>query len=248
MISAIAISFNNEDVIERFIKNIDFADEIIIIDALSSDKTSEIANTSKVKVIANAYDSLDKKIRNTFELAQNDWILFCHVSDQISKNLAQEIKQQIQQNATSNAFKIHSEFYFMGKRMKYGGYKNLNSVKIINKGHIKFKGYFEAQPFIIHGKTNTLNHACKDLSYIDFDTFNAQLTLESKARAAQLYKNNLRPNLYHLLLKPFGKFVRHYIDKLGALDGKQGFILSYLLAFAEFKCYLYLWLTYRNID
>ena len=83
---------------------------------------------------------------------------------------------------------------------------------------------------------------------IGFDEYNSQLTLEAQQLANQLYEKKIRPNYYHLIGIPFGNFIKNYFFKLHVLKGKEGFILSYIYAFATFKKYLFLWLKYRKME
>lgn len=83
---------------------------------------------------------------------------------------------------------------------------------------------------------------------ISFDEYNLQLTLQAKELANRLYEKKIRPNYFHLIIIPFGNFIKNYFFKLQILKGKRGFILSYLYAFATFKKYLFLWLKYRRME
>ncbi len=83
---------------------------------------------------------------------------------------------------------------------------------------------------------------------IGFDEYNSQLTLQANELANMLYEKKIRPNYFHLIVIPFGNFIKNYFFKLQILKGKKGFIVSYLHAFAVFKKYLFLWLKYRKLE
>lgn len=83
---------------------------------------------------------------------------------------------------------------------------------------------------------------------IGFDEYNSQLTIEAKALANILYEKKIRPNYLHLIVIPFGFFLKNYFFKLQFLKGKEGFILAYIHAFSIFKKYLFLWLKYRKME
>lgn len=83
---------------------------------------------------------------------------------------------------------------------------------------------------------------------IGFDEYNSQLTLEAKELANVLYEKKIKPNYFHLIVIPFGNFIKNYFLKLQILKGKKGFVLSYIHAFATFKKYLFLWLKYRKLE
>jgi len=83
---------------------------------------------------------------------------------------------------------------------------------------------------------------------IGFDQYNSQLTLEAQTLANELYKKKIRPNYFHLIVIPFGNFIKNYFLKGQFLKGKKGFILAYIHAFACFNKYLFLWLKFRKME
>jgi len=82
---------------------------------------------------------------------------------------------------------------------------------------------------------------------IGFDEYNSQLTLEAKELANIMYQKKIKPNYFHLIVIPFGNFIKNYFFKLQFLKGQKGFIFSYIHAFATFKKYIFLWLKYRKM-
>ena len=119
---------------------------------------------------------------------------------------------------------------------------------LLKKNKAKYSNNLVHEVLEIEGNIDTLKHKSDHHSYKGFDHYNNKLTQYSKLQAEALYSKNLRPNLYHFLIRPWWRFFHQYIIKFGILDGKEGFILAYTSAFAVFKRYLYLWTMYRNIE
>ena len=248
MISALAITYNEEANIERFVKSMSFADEIIIVDSNSTDKTVEIAKTHHVKVIKRKFDDFASQKNFAIKQANFDWIVFFDLDEEVSAELTQEIKSKIAESNNIVAYKLKRIFFFMGKKIRYSGYQNDRVFRVFKKSACQFNSNLVHETLAVEGATGEFKNSCNHYSYKTFDLYNKKLSQYSKLQAQMLYKKNVRPNLYHFLIRPFWRFFHQYLIKRGILDGKEGFILAYLSAFAVFKRYIYLWLSYRNIE
>jgi len=248
MISALAITYNEEANIEKFIKSLSFADEIIIVDSNSTDKTVSIAKELGAKVMVRDFDNFSNQKNFALQQANHEWIVFFDLDEAISQELTEEIKFSIANPETTDAFQVKRNFYFMGKHIKYSGFQNDSVIRVFKKNKAKYSSNLVHETLKIEGHIETLKHKIDHHSYKGFDHYNNKLTQYSKLQAQALYDKNIRPNLYHFLIRPCYRFWHQYLIRLGFLDGKEGFILAYTSAFAVFKRYLYLWTKYRNID
>ncbi|MCK7591720.1 glycosyltransferase family 2 protein [Subsaxibacter sp. CAU 1640] len=248
MISALAITYNEEEHIERFIKSLSFADEIIIVDSGSTDKTVAIAKQLNATVYHRTFDNFSTQKNFTLEKATHEWIVFFDLDEMISEELASEIQSKIASNTNISAYKVKRNFHFMGKRIKYSGFQNDAVIRVFKKSEASYGENLVHEILNVKGKTATLKNTSDHYSYKSFDAYNEKLTHYAKLQAEMLYRKNKRPSLFHFFIRPLWRFKHQYVIKLGFLDGKEGFILAYLSAFAVFKRYLFLWTKYRHID
>lgn len=248
MISALAITYNEEQHIERFIRSLSFADEIIIIDSNSTDDTVAIAKSLNAKVITRDFDNFSTQKNYALEQANHQWIVFFDLDETISTELADEIQSKINSSRETVAFRVKRRFHFMGSHIKYSGFQNDEVVRVFDKSACHYNANLVHETLEIKGKIESLKNNSEHFSYKSFDLYNDKLTEYSSLQAEMLYIKNLRPNAFHFLVRPCYRFFHQYIIKLGLLDGKEGFILAYLSAFAVFKRYLFLWAKYRNIQ
>lgn len=246
-ITALAITYNEEENVKRYVESLSFADEIIFVDSQSTDKTVEIAEKLGVRVIQRKFDDFSNQRNFAIEQAANDWILFFDLDEIISCDLEEEIKNILQDPKDKVAFYIKRKFYFMGKQIKYGGWQNDKAIRLFNKNQCKYNGLVH-ELIQSSGKTAVLKCKLDHFSYKNFDNYNDKLNLYSKLQAENLYKQHKKPNLYHFFIRPTYRFLWQYIFRLGILDGKEGFILAYVHSFSVFKRYLQLWMMYRKID
>ena len=249
MISAVAITYNEEAFIESFIKSLSFATEIIIIDSHSTDNTITIAKSLGAKVLVKDFVDFSSQKNFAIQQASNDWVVFFDPDELVLPGLAKEIEQKISsKNTEIKAYKVKRNFFFMGKKIKFSGFKNDVVIRVFNKNYCEYNGNLVHETLKVNGEIGLLKHKCDHHSYKTFDRYNKKLTKYSKLQAKMLYEKNIRPNFFHFFIRPWYRFFHQYIIQLGIFDGKEGFILAYLSAFAVFKRYLYLWTMYRKID
>jgi len=247
-ITALAITLNEEENVKRYVQSLSFADEIIFIDSNSTDATVAIAKELGVTVIQRNFDDFSKQRNFAIQQAKNDWIVFFDLDEHITPELEKEI---IAYSSVPNdfvAFYVKRNFIFFGKKIKFGGWQTDKVIRFFNKKNCVFNGDLVHETMIVNGKIGSIKEGVDHYSYKTFDNYNNKLTLYSKLQAESLYLKNKRPNLYHFFIRPNYRFFWQYVSRLGFLDGKEGFILAYIHAFAILKRYLLLWMMYRKIE
>ncbi len=247
-ITALAITFNEEENVKRYVESLAFADEIIFVDSQSTDKTTQLAEEMGVKVIQRKFDNFSNQRNFAIEQASNDWIMFFDLDEIISPELESEIKTTLSNPTDSVAFYVRRNFYFMGKRIRFGGWQNDKAIRLFDRKYAKYNGNLVHELVKSDGKTAVLKNRLEHYSYKNFDNYNDKLNLYSKLQAEKLYRTQKRPNLYHFFVRPMYRFLWQYLFRLGICDGKEGFILAYVHSFSVFKRYLQLWMMYRKID
>lgn len=247
-ISALAITLNEAEVIEDFIKSLWFVDEIIVVDSFSSDETVSIASRyENVCVLQRKFDNFSDQKNYAIAQSKNDWVVFFDPDEKISKEMGQEILEALK-NPKAVAFSVKRELYFMGKRIKYSGFQTDWVVRVFDKNHCEYNGNLVHETLDVTGETAKLKTRLPHHTYKNFDDYTRKLHRYSALQARMLYDKKKKPNLFHFLFRPAYRFWHQYLLRLGILDGKEGFILAYINAFSVFKRYVNLWLLYRKIE
>ena len=247
-ITALAITFNEEINVKRYVENLSFADEIIFVDSQSADKTAILASEMGVKVIEREFTNFSEQRNFAISLAKNDWIVFFDLDEILTPSLETEIKNAVTDANGTVAFFVKRDFFFMGKSIHFGGWQTDKAIRIFNKKHCTYNGNLVHESIKANGKIGILKNKLNHYSYKNFDNYNNKLNLYSKLQAENLYLKKLKPNAYHFLFRPLYRFLWQYFFRLGILDGKEGFILAYVHSFSVFKRYLQLWMMYRKIN
>lgn len=246
-ISALAITFNEEDNIKRYVESLSFADEIIIVDSFSTDATPEIAKTMNVKFLQKKFENFSDQRNYAIQQASNDWILFFDLDEMVTPSLEKEIRDVLAKNDNNIAYQVKRKFHFMGRHIRFGGWQTDRVIRLFNRNYCTYTGLVH-ESISPNGAVGALKEQVDHFSYKSFDNYNGKLTMYSKLQAENLYNKKKRPTGYHFFFRPMYRFCWQYFYRLGMLDGKEGFILAYVHSFSVFKRYLQLWMKYRKVE
>ena len=249
-LSIIILTFNEEDYIEEAISTASFADEIIVVDSFSTDKTAEIAQNCNVIFIQNEFDNFSKQRYVAVKQARNNMILFLDADERIPYLLKEEIQEVLALGKQKSAYKILFSHVFMGQVMKYGAFCKNRKLRLFNK---KLCWYDET--LLVHeklivkkgeigGLTNPIIHQ----TYRSLKHTIMKKQLYSELQAKQLYKQKIKPNFFHFIIKPMYRFVNQYFFRAGFLDGFKGFACAYINSCYVMNRYIKLWLMNNNME
>ena len=240
-ISALLITYNEERNIQKFLDEAWYADEIVIVDSESTDKTAEIARKHpKVRFIVRKFDNFTAQKNFTIDQAKNEWVTFFDADERIPKALVYEMLDEIEKDE-ADAFMVYRRFYFMDKYIKHSGWQNDKVIRLFRKSKNRYgEGRLVHELIDSQGKVRHLRNRLDHYSYFSVEEYDRKLTQYSILRAKELFERRLKPNAFHFWVKPWYRFMHHYVMRLGVLDGGEGYIISKLHAHSVFKRYLFL--------
>ncbi|WP_281234386.1 hypothetical protein [Flavobacterium gelatinilyticum] len=237
------ITGDNEEEINQNLNNLSFADEIIVI----TKNPGNLKTESITLFLIYASHELEKAQQEAIRLAQNDWIMLVDSNHFITDDLKEEIIQKISRQNYINSFYAKEILFFFGKSIQFGAFFNKRKMFLLDRSRYCFEEKKTMSNFLSN-KSATLKSKINLNSYSNFDDYNCKLNEIRKEEALLLFKQNIKPNFYHFLFKPFFSFINQYFLKLGLVDGREGFILAYINSFSILKRYLVLWLLYKDMD
>lgn len=240
-ISALLITYNEERNIQKFLDEAWYADEIIIVDSESTDKTAEIAKKHpKVNFIVRPFDNFTAQKNFAIDQANNEWVTFFDADERIPKALVYEMLDEIEKGSADGFF-VYRRFFFMDKYIKYSGWQNDKVIRLFRKSMNRYgEGRLVHELIDYKGKVKYLRNRLDHYSYFSIEEYDRKLTQYSYLRAKELMMRGLKPNAFRYFVKPWYRFMHHYIIRLGILDGSEGYIISKLHAHSVFKRYLFL--------
>tara|TARA_B100001564_G_C20669431_1_gene685394 strand:- start:4309 stop:5013 length:705 start_codon:yes stop_codon:yes gene_type:complete len=234
MISAIIISFNDNAYLDTCLKHLSFVSQIIVIGTLDSKIEMDLKKEFDFDFIENKKDELSILFKIATKYCKHEWILGIEANMIIPNDLRNEIQSVVDNQKKMKIFKAKTQFEFMGKSMKFSGFRT-KWISILWPKKLE-----NIVPSQLNSRFIT--------SYLDFDIFSQRTTEVAKRKAYRLHSRKIKPNMIDFILKPLWTLKKDCIFNLCLLDGKQGFILAYLRAFMQVKTYLFLWLNYRDLE
>lgn len=247
-ITGLIITLNEEKNIAEVINNIDFVDEIIVLDSFSTDRTVEIAKSfGNVKVFQNKFENFTDQRNLALDYATHNWILFLDADERLTKDLKQEIISTAQQDNTVEAYYFYRKFMFKDKPLHFSGWQTDKNIRFFKKDAARYsKERLVHEILRVKGRTRVMKHKLIHYSYIDYESYKLKMQNYAKLKAKELYMKEVKPNFFHFYVKPAYKFLYKYIIRLGILDGKRGFIICYLNALSVYSRYPYLKELYKS--
>lgn len=238
-LSAVMITYNEIEHIDAVLENLGFADEIVVVDSFSTDGTVErIRAHENVKLIQRPFkDFTDQK---SYALAQatNDWVLFMDADERVTNSLKHEILDTVNKKETASAYYFYRTFMFEDKVLKFSGWQTDKNYRLFKKSKANFiQDRIVHETLLVDGESDNLENKLIHYSYKNYEEYKNKMVKYGKMKALEESGKSYVPNVYHFVLRPFYKFIHHYIFRLGILDGKKGLIICYLNALGVYSRY-----------
>lgn len=239
-ISVVIITFNEERNIERCLKSVSkIADEIIVLDSFSTDKTESICKKYDVSFHQHKFDGHIQQKNRAIELATNDFVFSLDADEAPSKALI-NIIISIKENFEYDAYQFNRLTNYCGKWIKHSGWYPDTKLRIWDKSKGKWGGE-NPHDKVIMEKGTAISYLKGDLlhySYYSIHQHLEQINSFTNIGANEAFKNGKKSNIAISTIKSFWKFFRDYFINLGILDGYYGFVICSLSAQATFIKYL----------
>ncbi len=241
-ITAIIPSFNEEHNIKGAIESCLFADEIIVVDSFSTDKTVEIVKQfPQVKLLEHEYEHSAAQKNWTIPQAQHDWIFLLDSDERTNEKLIAEMKKTIE-NPVHVAYWIGRDNYFMDQKLNHiwGGDA---VIRLFRKSKCKYQNKHVHAEIETEGTVGRLNGRLKHDTYSGKGLSAHLKKGERYTTWAALDRVNKISKItsYHLIIKPLFAFVKRYILQRGILDGKAGLVISSMGAWNVFIRNVKIW-------
>lgn len=248
-LSVAMITFNEEKNLERTLESIkDIADEIIIVDSGSKDRTEVIAQKYEAKFITQSWLGYGKQRNLAINNSNGEWILCIDADEEISLELKEKIKEIINGASTNNekVYEINRRSVCFGKELKYGGWGTSFAVRLFKRGSGLFNDNtvhesFETDCNIYKIKENIFHH-----SYLTLEDYFLKFNRYTTEGALEYYKKGKKSSVFQIIFNPFYKFIRMYILRLGFLDGIEGFLIAVTSSLYSMVKYFKLREIYKN--
>lgn len=244
-ISVIIIAKNEEKNIRGCLESVNWADEIIVVDAFSSDATVEIAKEFTSCVYQKKWEGFAIQKAYALTLAHNNWVLSLDADEQISIQLKEEILAI--DEGESSAFEILRENYFLGKKITTCGWDKDYQLRLFRKEKTKVTvDKLVHEGFLVDGKTKRLSAPMYHYTTVSLEKMIGKINYYSSLHAEENYASKIKITGLSILLHGISAFLRPYVSLKGYKDGMHGLLISFLNGLTTILNYAKLWELQKN--
>lgn len=240
-LSVVVVTRNEENNIGQCLDSVRWADEIIVVDSQSTDRTVEIASRYTDRVFVISRDRLDANINKNFglERATGDWVLFLDADEIVPPETKAEIRRILQDDgAGCDGYLVRRKNMFIGRWLRHGGaWSYAENIELVRRG----KGYW---PLGMH-QTLRVDGSIGKLKNPMIHNWNKSISQwmekADEYTSVEAIEEKTRFRMWRMLLYPPAMFYRNFFLKAGFRDGRHGFVAAILAAIYAFVKQAKLW-------
>jgi glycosyltransferase involved in cell wall biosynthesis len=230
-LSVAMITMNEEANLPRTLASVAFADEIVIVDSHSTDRTLEIAHSYGAKTFTEDFKGHGGQKNSAIDKCKSDWILLLDADEVLSPALQSSIHAILSGNPEFSAYWINRSNQIFGRFMRHGGFYPDRKLRLFRRGSAHLVD--EASPHSTPGHTGPKGRLHGDLLHYAYPTLATYLehmqrySTEMARLAVTRGKTSRNPFafIWNIILNPIATFLYNYIFRLGFLDGREGLLL-----------------------
>jgi len=244
-ISIIVNTYNEEENIKRCLESVKWADEIIVVDMYSTDKSVKIAKKFGAKIFFHKHIYIVEPVRNfALRQAQGDWVLILDPDEEIPPELAKILKHLATNHEGLNYFRLPRKNIIFGKWIRHSRWWPDYVIRFFKKGSVRWSEKIHSVP-LTRGEGRDLEakevNAITHYNYQSISQYLSRLDRYTTIQAKDLMESGYKFSWRDMLKKPMGEFLSRFFVGESYKDGLHGLAISLLQAFSELIKYLKVW-------
>lgn len=246
-LSVIVITHNEEQALPRCLESVRFADECIVVDSGSTDRTASIAREFGARVVVTGdWPGFGPQKNRALDLATGDWVLSLDADEWVEPPLAEEIRACIGRGDGPDAWELPRSSSFCGREMRHSGWWPDYILRLFRRGRARFSDDIVHERVVAAGAVGRLTQPLRHESFVDLHEVVDKMNRYSTAGAEMRVARGKGGTVSGAVLHGLWAFVRTYVLRAGFLDGREGFVLAVANAEGTYYRYLKAWLACRD--
>lgn len=240
-VSVIIITLNEADHIAAAIDSVSWADEVIVVDANSTDDTVAIARAKGARVSTRAWTGYIDQKNHAATVASHDWIFSLDADERVPPALANEIKALLASEPPRRGYRMPRVTFHLGRWVRTTDFYPDYQLRLYDRRAARWQGRHVHESVAVDGPHGYLKNDLEHYSFRDLRDQIDRLNRYTTLSAVQMHEAGRRAGLIDLVLHPPAAFLRNYVLRRGFMDGKVGLIISAMSAYSVFLKFAKLW-------
>ncbi|HET9961237.1 MAG TPA: glycosyltransferase family 2 protein [Nitrospiraceae bacterium] len=246
-VSAVVIAYNDEPNMRACLESITWADELIVVDSHSTDKTASISREFTDKIFQHDFHGFGRLRNESIAHASHEWIFSLDTDERATPELRDEIRRVLADGPKADAYFVPRRNYFLGRWIKHcGWYPDFRQPQLFRKSRLRYRHELVHESFDCDGPLGYLTQPALQYPFRDIDHYLRKQDRYSDLMSRRLKEQGRRFSTHQLITHPIGAFAKTYVQRQGFRDGVPGLILSGLYAYYTFLKYAKFWELCRN--
>ncbi len=246
-VSAIVITKNEADSIADALKSVSWCDEIIVVDAESTDDTVAIARQFTDRVYVRPWNGYVDQKNHAASLAAHDWIFSLDADERVTDDLRDEIRALVRSEPTMRGYRMPRVSFYLGRWMRTTDMYPDYQLRLYDRRRARWDGVHVHESVKV--ETDVVGYLKSELQHYPYKDLSEHLIRMDRyttLAARQMFEKGKRATRLELLFHPPVAFARNYILKGGFRDGKAGLIISLVNSYYVMLKFAKLWELQRD--
>jgi glycosyltransferase involved in cell wall biosynthesis len=241
-LTAIVTTLNEEGNIADCLATLSFADEILVVDSFSTDRTVPIASAvPNVRLLQHEYAGNGPQCNWAMDQASHPWVLIVDADERVTPALAREIAALLDKGPSADHYKLRRDNLFVRKVIRHSGWGQDRLVRLVRRGTARYPEQRVHADMSPDGSTPTLDAPLVHYTVRSIPQYVEKLHRYAEWGAQDLAQRGRRAGLFEVALRPAWRFFRSYVLQAGVLDGLHGLVVCALQSYGVFLKWSRLW-------
>ena len=238
-LSVVIIARDEEDSIGAALESVQWADEVIVVDSGSADRTVEIARARGAKVLVTSdWPGFGEQKNRALEQATREWVLSLDADERVTPELRAEVAAVLAANGPHEAYEMARLSSYCGRFMRHGGWWPDRVTRLFRRGAARFSDDLVHERVVVKGSTGRLKGHLLHRAYEDLEEVLRKIDRYSTAGARMRHERGETGSVTRAVAHGAWAFFRTYVVRAGFLDGRHGFMLAVSNAEATYYRYV----------
>lgn len=227
-ISAYILTYNEAEKIEAAVSSVLWADEVVVVDSFSSDRTAKLATSLGARVVQVPFNGFGELRNRAIETCKYDWIFSLDADERCTAEVRDEILNMIAGTPAHDVYRVPRRSYMMGRWIKGSGwYPNFRQPQLFRKGSMRYtlEPVHEGYEVLSKKSLGVLENAIWQFPFRNLEEVIKKMNRYSSLGVPKLVGK--RVSMANALGHGIWSFLKHYIFKLGFKDGWAGFVIAF---------------------